>query len=51
MACCALAAYLFGCVLRGVDRLRGRASPLQDGASFAPPATRPGPRTADFTNV
>ena len=49
MACCALAAYLFGCVLRAVARLRARETPGQDAAQFAPPATRPGPRTTEVT--
>jgi hypothetical protein len=49
MACCALAAYLFGCVLRGIGRVRGTAAPRQDAATFAPPATRPGPRTTEVT--
>lgn len=45
MACCALAAYLFGAALRGLRKLRG-AHP--DGTEqFAPAATRPGPVAAN----
>jgi hypothetical protein len=40
MACCALAAYLFGCVLRGLRGIRGGNRDTQE---FAPAASRPGP--------
>jgi len=43
MACCALAAYLFGCALRGLRRLRGGN---RDPEDFAPVASRPGPAAA-----
>jgi hypothetical protein len=40
MACCALAAYLFGCALRGLRRIRGGSKDIEE---FAPAASRPGP--------
>jgi hypothetical protein len=41
MACCALAAFLFGCAVAGVRRLHGHRA--ADTRPFAPVASRPGP--------